>query len=741
MTSSATPRVTPRIDGQSSIGDSNRYWGGGYFYDLYLKGNISAARSTMTINSIYGQHIESTSFKGVYHGKIEETVPTGKSFIGNLQGNADSANSFSSAISLSVGTVIDFENGYSKVLSRDPVNIKDAGSSVVLEITDIDASALTRGTLSESVLPQTIKARILEVGSWSDLMYSTIIEYETVDGKSVYKHGSLSSGSGVSVRRPPKQTIRTRYNATSGAKDIVTYYYNSDGQIHYWTFESYSYGGNPETKKQVLDSYYCFGHHYIKTWNGSKFVYTLDTNSIVGSDGVLDTSKLPSFCNAIPDAVVDDYTETVTFDNYYLVTDTYYLISEKEKSYLDTYFSETGNNDIYPRVVTAIRTLNANYKANADSTSFANKKKPFSTTFQNSLKSLATTITSNNYNSVYGFISDYENGVSARTSNIFNTTETLNGLWNPDGSPVAVKLSLPKYVDDQDEPYYDYATDNGVNTDANMFDFIKRAYNSSGKVSWNNIVGKPEKLADYGITDIYTKTEIDNKFLKKDETAETAKSIENINVGTASRPVYFVQGRPVQLSGTIGDTNHPVFLENGVFRVCAMENGYTFINCAGDTESLKVPVGTIIMRLKADPVPGYLYCNGGLYRRSTYVDLSEYLGDLFGGDSQYLKVPDYRGKFIRGMGAYGDNQSAPSVSMTQTEGLPNITGRFGGQGFGINESVTASGAFSVTSTSLGAEGGHQGNIFEFNANNCSSIYGSSDHVTVVNQAVYFFIKF
>lgn len=739
MASSATPRVTPRIDGQSSIGDSTRYWGGGYFYDLFLKGNVSAARSTMTINSIYGQYIESTSFKGVYHGKLEETYPTAKSFIGNLEGNADSATSLSSAITLSIGTATDFENGYSKALSRDPVKLKDAGSEVILEITDIDASALTRGTLSESVLPVTIKARILEVPTWSDLMYSTIIEYETVDGKSVYKHGSLSSGSGVSVRRPPKQTIRTRYTATSGARDIVTYYYNPDGQIHYWTFETYSYAGNPETKKQVLDSYYCFGHHYIKTKSGSSFIYTKDTNSIIDDSGSLITTKLPSFCNAITASVVDDYTETVTFDNYYLVTDTYYLMSEKEKSYFDVYFSRTGNDEIYPQVVAALKTLNTNYKANTDTTTFENKKKPFSTTFQNTLKARAATITSNN--SVYGFVSDYDNGVEPRTSNIFSTTETLNGLWNPDGSPVAVKLSLPKYVEGQSEPYYDYATANGVNTDVNTFGFIKRAYNSSGKVSWNNIVGKPEKLADYGITDIYTKTEVDKKFLKKDETADSAKSLEQLSIGTPTRPVYFVQGRPVALSGTVGDTNHPVYLENGIFRVCTMDNGYTFINCVGDIEPLTLPVGTIIMRLKADPVPGYLYCNGGQYRRSTYKDLSEYLGDMFGGDSQYVKVPDYRGKFIRGMGAYGTNQSAPSVAMTQSEGLPNITGRFGGQGFGINESVTASGAFSVTSTSLGAEGGHQGNIFEFNANNCSSIYGSSDHVTVVNQAVYFFIKF
>ncbi len=135
----------------------------------------------------------------------------------------------------------------------------------------------------------------------------------------------------------------------------------------------------------------------------------------------------------------------------------------------------------------------------------------------------------------------------------------------------------------------------------------------------------------------------------------------------------------------------------------------------------------------------WLLCNGQAVSRSEYADLFALIGTQFGtGDgTKTFNVPDYRGKFLRGLG--GD--SADDIYTTQDEGLPNITGSFQ-----VKAGASASnwtGAFyagdSITSDQYGGSFGRT-YVTEFSAEKSSDIYGASSHVTPVNQAVNYFIK-
>lgn len=156
-------------------------------------------------------------------------------------------------------------------------------------------------------------------------------------------------------------------------------------------------------------------------------------------------------------------------------------------------------------------------------------------------------------------------------------------------------------------------------------------------------------------------------------------------------------------------------------------------------------IGDIKASVKNANHDNWFLCNGQAINRVTYSELFALIGTKFGaGDgTTTFNLPDYRGKFLRGLGG----NSASDIYTTQAEGLPNITG---------NDSVAhdtnfslPSGAFEVFSGSTnGKLGGQYFGIFSgtkkymvsFDASRSSKIYGSSNHVTPINQAVNYFIK-
>lgn len=146
-------------------------------------------------------------------------------------------------------------------------------------------------------------------------------------------------------------------------------------------------------------------------------------------------------------------------------------------------------------------------------------------------------------------------------------------------------------------------------------------------------------------------------------------------------------------------------------------------------------IGDIKASVRSSNHGKWLLCNGQAINRNTYADLFAIIGTNFGAGNgtTTFNVPDYRGKFLRGLGG----NSAANIYTTQKEGLPNITGQVGTSD---NASYYPNGAF-YQSASSGHGNGSGGSItVSMDASRSSAIYGASEHVTPINQAVNYFIK-
>lgn len=150
----------------------------------------------------------------------------------------------------------------------------------------------------------------------------------------------------------------------------------------------------------------------------------------------------------------------------------------------------------------------------------------------------------------------------------------------------------------------------------------------------------------------------------------------------------------------------------------------------------------------------WVYCDGQALSRTQYAELYAMIGTNFGSGngSTTFNVPDYRGKFLRGFG--GD--SAGSIYTTQAEGLPNISGSFSQEDIGsLGRNLRppyfrGKGVFTQTkangvSTKYGTWDSSRNSTgycptVNFSAHDSNAIYGSSNHVTPINQAVHYFIK-
>ena len=158
-------------------------------------------------------------------------------------------------------------------------------------------------------------------------------------------------------------------------------------------------------------------------------------------------------------------------------------------------------------------------------------------------------------------------------------------------------------------------------------------------------------------------------------------------------------------------------------------------------------LGDIKASLQTANHGNWLLCDGQAVSRTDYANLFELVGTNFGaGDGvTTFNIPDYRGKFLRGLGG----NSAEDVYTTQEEGLPNITGSAQlAQAKWDGGPDAYSGALKIDSgvnnkIQFSAGGGWDGTgrvPVSFDAARSSAIYGKSGHVTPVNQAVNYFIK-
>lgn len=155
-------------------------------------------------------------------------------------------------------------------------------------------------------------------------------------------------------------------------------------------------------------------------------------------------------------------------------------------------------------------------------------------------------------------------------------------------------------------------------------------------------------------------------------------------------------------------------------------------------------LGDIKASLKSANHGNWLLCDGQAVSRTDYAELFELIGTNFGaGDGiNTFNIPDYRGKFLRGLGG----NAAADIYTTQAEGLPNITGGIASISNGDGKpSYYAKGAFEQKGTfnsliGRGSASDNWGKYYELDASLSSEVYGASEHVTPVNMAVNYFIK-
>lgn len=174
-------------------------------------------------------------------------------------------------------------------------------------------------------------------------------------------------------------------------------------------------------------------------------------------------------------------------------------------------------------------------------------------------------------------------------------------------------------------------------------------------------------------------------------------------------------------------------IADGTVSTDAVNKGQLDKATSGTTTALKTllnklcKIGDIKQSVRDANHDSWFLCNGQAINRVTYSELFSLIGTRFGGGdgTMTFNLPDYRGKFIRGLG--GD--SAADIYTTQNESLPNHThnvttqqgmGNLGGGGY--YEVVIRS---NTTSTTSGAS---------------SPVYVDGGHVTPINQALNFFIK-
>lgn len=153
-------------------------------------------------------------------------------------------------------------------------------------------------------------------------------------------------------------------------------------------------------------------------------------------------------------------------------------------------------------------------------------------------------------------------------------------------------------------------------------------------------------------------------------------------------------------------------------------------------------IGDIKSSVREENHGAWFLCDGQEISRVTYSSLFDIIGTNFGeGDGvTTFNLPDYRGKFLRGLG--GD--SAEDIYTTQKESLPNITGNIWGYAC-VSNAPTVTGALYSDGngshqrfSASGSSDRYWRNI-TLDASKSNSIYAGS-HVTPVNQAVNFFIK-
>ena len=161
----------------------------------------------------------------------------------------------------------------------------------------------------------------------------------------------------------------------------------------------------------------------------------------------------------------------------------------------------------------------------------------------------------------------------------------------------------------------------------------------------------------------------------------------------------------------------------------------------------QVPTGTVVSYAAPGAIPaGFLLCDGSTVSRTIYSGLFAVIGTAYGeGDgSTTFKLPDFRGAFLRGY----KSELTAEIGTIQPEGLPNIHGGFPNRDPVVSGwAPDADNAFYTNSPDHLPTTIYGGTSYDinagvsFDARRCSLIYGNSTHVTPLNSAIQFLIKY
>ena len=154
-----------------------------------------------------------------------------------------------------------------------------------------------------------------------------------------------------------------------------------------------------------------------------------------------------------------------------------------------------------------------------------------------------------------------------------------------------------------------------------------------------------------------------------------------------------------------------------------------------------IAVGTITAYAGSTIPQGWLLCDGSAVSRTTYVDLFNKIGTVYGsGDgSTTFSLPDLTSKFIEG---------STVVGTIKTAGVPNITGSFNPYGETANYKTynNTSGVFGQIDSDQPGWGTSSGQdsdnvLINFDASRCSAIYGASSTIQRPALTMKYIIKY
>ena len=214
--------------------------------------------------------------------------------------------------------------------------------------------------------------------------------------------------------------------------------------------------------------------------------------------------------------------------------------------------------------------------------------------------------------------------------------------------------------------------DSGIKAGA----YTKPTFNAKGLATGGE---NPTTLGGYGITDVYTKTEGDARYIQKATylsfggirvtsnggellAVQGGTFLWNTNDGGISGATSFLNNRGTGSGGfawrsfsTVSDTTGPTttLTHEGVLNVpkAITINGQTVWNTGNLDPEAIVPAGAILAFVNSSAPPGYLKANGAAVSRVTYARLFERIGTFYGAGNgtTTFNLPDLRGCFIRGL--------------------------------------------------------------------------------------------